>query len=102
MTIPLACAALICSGVVLSVRYSVISGSNAPAATPRDAAAPRMRSRYAAAASTVVTGGTRLGIAIARRNCALHACTVSASTGSSRKWWWKSSGVRMVSVSGRP
>jgi hypothetical protein len=54
--------ARISCGDVVSVRYSVISGSKrAPAGSTAE------RSRYAAAIATVVTGG-RFGMMIARAN----------------------------------
>src|SRR5271154_2055056 len=49
------------SGVVVSVRYSVMSGVNW---TVLDALT--MRARYSAAATTVSMGGTRFGITRAR------------------------------------
>ena len=44
-----------------------------------------MRSRYASASSTVFTGGTRLGIQIARENCLARSGTVRCSAKPSRK-----------------
>ena len=57
-------------------------------------------SLYSRAICTVVTGGTRLGMQIARPNWRLQAATVSASAGPSRRWWWKSSGFGIVRDAG--
>src|SRR2546429_3603013 len=59
-----------------------------------------MRSRYPRAAATSVTGGTRLGMTIARANWrAVHGNT-ACSIAPSRKWTCQSSGRRIVIVSG--
>src|SRR5262245_5876982 len=58
-----------------------------------------MRSRYARAASTVATGGLRLGITIARANCRAVNATTLSSAAPSRRWRCQSSGRMIVSVS---
>ena len=45
-----------------------------------------------------MTGGFKLGIAMALPNCFVACFKTSAVTGPSRKWWWKSSGRVMVSL----
>mmetsp|Transcript_19946 Transcript_19946/g.60390 ORF Transcript_19946/g.60390 Transcript_19946/m.60390 type:complete len:207 (+) Transcript_19946:541-1161(+) len=87
-TLPLSLAVWISSGVVLSVKYSVIRGSKPSASGGTHA---RMRSRYSSAIAVVVTGGRRFGMARARRKPRATCATVLASTSPSRKWWWKSS-----------
>ena len=52
----------------------------------RARSASMMRSLYAEACSAVVTGGTRLGMQIARPNWLAQAATVSPSTLPSRRW----------------
>ena len=95
-TKPLAFALRISSGEVLSVRYSVICGSNLmPCGT-----AARMRARYAASASVVVIGGFRFGITSARPNCRAVKGTTAASCAPSRTCRCQSSGRRSVSVCG--
>ena len=52
----------------------------------------------AIAAATVVTGGTRFGMMMAREKARAAARTVSLSTsGPSRRWWCQSSGRRIRS-----
>src|SRR5438477_11283491 len=55
-----------------------------------------MRSRYAYAAATSATGGTRFGITIARANCRVVNGRTAASITPSRKWTCQSSGRRKV------
>src|SRR5215831_12644599 len=84
----------ISSGGIASVKYNVIKGSNlAPLGT-----AATMRSRYAAAAATVVTGGLRFGMMIARANCFAVKGSTELSAAPSRTCKCQSSGRRNVSV----
>ena len=62
-TTPAAAASLMSSGVVLSVRYSVMRGSKSESG-PK---ASVMRALYALASAAFTTGGTRFGMMMARR-----------------------------------
>src|SRR5688572_2743815 len=88
---PLSFAARISCGDTVSVRYSVISGSKREPA----GSAARMRSRYAAAMATVVTGGFRFGMMIARANCRAVKGRTLASWAPSRTCRCQSSGRRI-------
>jgi hypothetical protein len=55
-----------------------------------------MRWRYAAAAATVVTGGARLGMTMARANWRAVNSATASSIAPSRRWTCQSSGRRMV------
>src|SRR5688572_14085713 len=88
---PLLFAARSSGGGVVSVRYSVSNGSKR---TPAGSAA-RMRSRYAAAMATVVTGGFRFGMMIARANCRTLNGRTLASWAPSRTCRCQSSGRRI-------
>ena len=90
-TTPAALASRMVSAVVLSVRYRVIRGWKS---VPR--AAARMRSLYAMAALASVTGGTRLGMMIARPKQAAVAGTTSFRMSPSRTCRCQSSGRVMV------
>ena len=69
------------SGEVVSVKYNTIRGSKAlPSGT-----CAMMRSRYAFASSTVLTGGTVFGIQIARENCWAKSGTVRCNARPSRR-----------------
>src|SRR5438552_5270991 len=91
---PDALARAISSAVVLSVRYSVIKGAK------RDfgGSAAAIRSRYADAAATVVTGGVRLGMTTARLNTLAVAPTTERMRSPSRRCTCQSSGRVIVSV----
>lgn len=58
----------------------------------------RIRSRYAKASSTVLTGGTRFGMQIARANCFAKSGTVRFRAKPSRKCACQSSGCKSVRV----
>src|SRR5271169_748715 len=94
MTKPLRRAWAISATAVLSVRYRVSRGAK------RDPGgnAAAIRSRYAAAAATVVTGGSRLGMTTARPNTRAVAPTTERIGSPSRKWRCQSSGRVIVSV----
>jgi hypothetical protein len=93
-TTPEAFARSISCGGVESVRYSVISGWKV---LPAGRAA-RIRWRYACASAVVVIGGFRLGITMARPNCAAVNAATEARAGPSRRCTCQSSGRRRVSV----
>ena len=97
-TNPESFARLTSSGDVLSVRYSVINGVKS--AIPEAAQAAKMRSRYALAAATVVTGGRRFGMTIARRNTFAVAPITADSAGPSRRCRCQSSGRVSVTRDG--
>src|SRR5438876_7915306 len=92
---PLALAARISAGVVLSVRYSASQGWKAD---PRGRAA-RIRSRYAAASAVLTTGGRRFGITKARVNWRAVAGRTLAIAAPSRRCRCQSSGRVSVMVS---
>ena len=77
------------AGAIESVRYAVIRGVNSRSAGH----AALMRSRYARAAATVVTGGRRLGITIARRKRRAVWATTCVSISPSRRCTCQSSGA---------
>ena len=91
-TRPDAWAAATSAGSVPSVRYSVISGSKA---APSGRAA-RIRSRYARASRAVTTGGTRLGMMIARAKWRALSGATARSMSPSRRCRCQSSGRRIV------
>ena len=77
---------------VSSVRYSVISGVEA--ASPARAARPGSGRGRRAPAATVVTGGLRFGMTIARPKTRAVAPTTAASAAPSRRCRCQSSGRR--------